>query len=110
MAQITKFEHYMRESARDQLDNFDLAVILRFSEGDHSDLTEKEEAEAVKLIKDKEINIQLLCMVYYQKGGPRQYNIYTRAVWRCLSNKQWNLLERYYRSFYKEPANEEGDK
>lgn len=108
--QITKFEHFIREANDNKLDEFDLAVILRFNEGVHDDLTEEEEKEAIDIIKKKDVSIQLLSVTYYQKGETKHYNIYTRAVWRCLSKSQWSLLERYYRSFYKEPSKEDGDK
>lgn len=65
-------------------------------------------AEAEELIKEKDINLNILGISFLRgddSKGVRYYNVYVKQIAKCLSIDQWKMLKKYYSSIFEKRGN-----
>lgn len=96
---MTRYEYYIKKLRSGHLRNEDTRIILSFQRK-VSYITLEERDRARKLIKEKNINLNILGLTFYriQEKPAFRYNMYCKKITDCLTNEQWELLKKYYNS------------
>lgn len=96
---MVRYEYYIKKLRGGCLRNEDTRIILKFQRK-VSYVTIEERDEARQIIKDKNINLNILGLSFIRvKDKPAfHYNMYCKKVTDCITDDQWHLLKKYYNS------------